>query len=192
VTKHNSQPAHIEAMVEDLHQQLDGVTDPDEKTERIARWLSMPAHASIPSDGPRKRGRPITARGALYREFGISRLDAWKWMHLAEIPEEQFTAYLEDPSRTNREISTDGILRHFDKLSPDKPRPPERARDEAIQRLIRASEHLEELDRKLREIASDEELAMLTAGRRQVLRALWTLAQSYPVKDLTENQQESD
>jgi hypothetical protein len=155
-------------MVEQLDQVLDGVTDTDEKTERIRRWFANSPHSAIPTEGPRKRGRPITAKGALCRELGLSRLEAWKAIRLAEIPEQQFEAYIDEPTRTIREISVVGTLRHFDKLSPDKPRPHERARDEAIERLIAASEQLEQLNRTLCEVGIDEELEMLTAGRRQV------------------------
>jgi hypothetical protein len=158
VTKHNSEADRIEAMVQELHQQLDGTT-----------------HSSIPSDRPSKRGRPITAMGAAYREIGWSRLKTWKTLRMGEIPEEQFEAYLDDPSRTARELGLDAILRHFSKLSPDKPRPRARAQVEAIRWLMAAEEDFEQLNRRLLEVASEEELEMLTSGRRKVARALLAL-----------------
>jgi hypothetical protein len=132
----------------------------------------MPAHSPIPTDGPRKRRRPITAQGALYRELGLSRLEAGKAIRLAQIPEDQFEPYLARPSRIAREISVNAILQHFGKLSPERPRPPECARNEAIQRLTAAREGLKQLDRMLREVGSDEESELLSSRRREVLRTL--------------------
>jgi hypothetical protein len=124
-----------------------------------------------------KRGRPITANGALYRELAYP-VSTLGWTRLAEIPKEQFDAYLDDPTRTSRELSTDATFRHFDKLSPDKPRPPERARDEAVERLMGAKEDMEQLNRKLLEVGSDEELQLLSDARQQVDLALEALVSS--------------
>jgi hypothetical protein len=63
------------------------VSDADKAhTARIKRLLELPPGSPVPSDGPRKRGRPITRAGALAREMGFSRLGAWKATRLAEIP----------------------------------------------------------------------------------------------------------
>jgi hypothetical protein len=120
----------------------------------------------------RKRGRPISPLGALLRELDITRLQAWKWMRLAEIPEDQFEALLKDPRGIP---STDGMLRAAGKLSPDRPRPPERARAEAIQYLEIAMRHHEQLRRELLETGSESELALANVTAAAVMRAMLTL-----------------
>jgi hypothetical protein len=107
----------------------------------------------------------------------------WKWTRLAEIPEEQFKAILVDLHAGRiGSLSTDGILRHAGKLSPNRPRPAERARDEALAQLELARPHLEWLVRHLLETGSDEELRRATESVQAVARAALLLEGQEPVK----------
>lgn len=116
-----------------------------------------------------KRGRPVSEYGAMLRKLGISRLEAWKWKRLLEIPEEQFEVLIK------QHHTTDGVLRAAGKLSPDRPRPPERARDEAIALLKLAWQHLDWLEHVLRETGTDEELMHAKESMQAVLSAVLAL-----------------
>lgn len=197
VTKHNSDlnAADFEAIGRELWQHGAGITDSDRaKTERIRRILEMPPGSVMPSDGPRKRGRPITRMGALRRELGMSRLDAWKQVRLARIPKEQFEALLDEDSKrhkeTGRGLGMHGMLRLAGMLSPERPRPRERAQIEAIRAFRAAHKYLEELHRRLREAGSDEELELLARAMEQVARAGVVLAKtSHLFDDLLQDEE---
>lgn len=121
----------------------------------------------------RKRGRPISLVGAARRELGITRLEAWKYERLAGIPEAEFEALLSSPNPRARTL--DGMLRATGKLSPDRPRPPERARAEAVQYLEVAMDHVEQLRRSLLETGSESELMLVNETIEAVLRAMRAL-----------------
>src|SRR5262249_14236077 len=136
-----------------------------EKNARLTRLMSLPPGSAVPIAGKRKRGRPITVQGAVRRELGFSRLGAWKAVRLARLRDERIKAIEADLLQQGRRITTDGVLRRAGMLSPDRPRPRERAQTEALQELIRAREHLQGLERKLREVGSDEELGLLANSK---------------------------
>jgi hypothetical protein len=179
VTKHNSDRAKalIDERLPGLNQ-----TARDEKTERLAKLFDLGWDKAVPVEGKRKRGRPITAQGAIRRELGMSRLGQWKSLKMAEIPEDQFEELLKKSGdiakKTGRGLGTNGILRLAGKLSPEKPRPHVRSAANAIIRLTRAKQRLEELYRRMREVASDEELQLLSDARTQVDLALEALVGS--------------
>lgn len=119
-----------------------------------------------------KRGRPPSSfDGITLRELGISRLNTWKWMRLASIPEEQFEALLTASARAGKPVALDGILRATGKLSPDRPRPPERARVEALEHLEFAMAHCARLYRELLETGSESELADAKETATALMRA---------------------
>lgn len=134
------------------------------------------------TEAKRTRGRPLSPWGAYLRELGISRLQAWKWGRLAEIPEPQFEALLAKYHTEGKMPTTDGILRAFGKLSPDSPRPSERARTEAIEQLELAAQQLELLVRELLETGSDSELAHAQTAATAVTGALQTLADQNTIR----------
>jgi hypothetical protein len=173
VTKHNSERAA--ALVHEVLPNLDKATK-DAKTERLRQLFELGWGKAAPFDGKRKRGRPITTQGAIRRELGQTRLQQWQQQKLAEIGENKFEAILASLHSQGKRFGKNTILRMGGKLSPDRPRPRERAQTETLQELVSAREYLQSLERKLREVASDEELALLTQSKIHVARALCTLA----------------
>jgi hypothetical protein len=106
-----------------------------------------------------ERGRQVSPLSAQVRELGISRLDAWKWSRLGQIPEDQFEALLKDPSIKG----TDGILRAAGKLSPDRPRAAGTRQGRGSRVSRTCLEQLDRLIRELLETASESELACANA-----------------------------
>lgn len=96
-------------------------------------------------------------------------------MRLAEIPEEQVEALLALFKANGKQPTRDGILRAVGKLSPDRPRPLERAQAEALRQLELADAHLERLQRELRETGSESELAHAKEVAAAILRAMHVL-----------------
>jgi len=122
-----------------------------------------------------KRGRPVSGFGAFLRESGISRLHAWQLMRLAAIPEEQFERILAEQQTKGIIITRSGVLRAAGKLSPDRPRPTERGREQAIEHLKAAMNLIDGLCRMLREAGTEQERALANATFERTLRALRAL-----------------
>lgn len=96
-------------------------------------------------------------------------------MRLAEIPEDEFEAILAKNRAEGRRSTTNTVLRIAGKLSPDRARPHERARLEAVEHLESAAGLLDRLSRTLRETGSDTELAQSQAAFAAVMHALRAL-----------------
>ena len=129
-----------------------------------------------PACEKRKRGRlPNRYHGKTPRDLGMTRKDAWESRRLAQIPKDQFEALLKNPMVHGRHLGTLGMLRVAGLLAPEKPRPPERARAEAIDYLEHAQEQNEWLRRELLENGSESELAHADEIAAVVTAALNTL-----------------
>ena len=103
-----------------------------------------------------RRGRPVTERGALLRALGITRRQTWQWVQLASIPKDLFEQLLrETPYPT-----AGAILRKAGKLAEDRPRPPERAREAALDLLDGVCINLADLVRELRETGTDKAIKL--------------------------------
>ena len=97
-------------------------------------------------------------------------------MRLAEIPDKDWEQLLAEGRRTGV-LTTDRILRVAGKLNPDRPRPHERARIEALNHLDAAMGLLDRLRRKLREAGTPEEETLAFDAFEHVARALRVLYQ---------------
>jgi hypothetical protein len=89
----------------------------------------------------------------------MTRKDVWECCRMAEIPKDRFEALLKAQENGARRLGTLGMLRAGGVIAPDKPRPPERARAEAIDYLEHAQEQISRLRRELLENGSESELA---------------------------------
>jgi hypothetical protein len=123
----------------------------------VEHCILCPAYEP-PEIGARKRGRPVTI-GKFYKKVGITRKQAWRGRRFAEIPEAQFNALMDAHRKGGRRLGALGVLRVAGVIAPDKPRPPERARAEAIDYLEHAQEQIRRLRRELLENGSESELA---------------------------------
>jgi hypothetical protein len=146
----------------------------------VEHCILCPAYEP-PQPEKRKRGRPPNRyAGLTLRDLGMTRKDAWECRRMAEIPKDQFEALLKAPRVHGRRLGTLGMLRAAGKLAPEKPRPPERARAEAIDYLEFVQEQLGRLQRELLETGSESEIAHANESAAAVNAALNTLRRVTP------------
>lgn len=108
--------------------------------------------------------------------MGMTRKKLWGCRRFAEIPEAEFETLMEAHRNGGRRLGALGILRAAGVVAPDKPRPPECARAQAVEILEQFVMYLlDRLQRDLRENGTDEQLELASKTATAVDAALDTL-----------------
>jgi hypothetical protein len=81
--------------------------------ERFALLQEMWRSGNVPRRGRPKKG----SSEPRWADFGLTRQLVHEWRRMAEIPEDQFEAYLSGRSQDGKRITRRGILVHFGKIN---------------------------------------------------------------------------